>query len=92
MFKLSLKLMAGALLASTLLVGCGSSDNGDGEVSTGPTPTPTPTPTPPMEQTITAVVDYIRSLMASTGDNAEPAEVNGLTLAADDKAEPAAVN
>lgn len=91
MFKLSLKLMAGALLASTLLVGCGSSDNGDGQVSTGPI-TPTPTPTPPIEQTITAVVDYIRSLIASTGDNAEPTEVNGLTLAADDKAEPAVVN
>ena len=83
MFKLNSKLMTGAVLASALLAGCGG-DSGGGQVSTGPTP--------PMEQTITAVVDYIRNLIATTSDNTEPIDINGLTLAADDKSEPAVVD
>ena len=45
-----------------------------------------------MQQTITAVADYIRNLIASNGENTEPIDINGLTLAADDKAEPAVVD
>ena len=83
MFKLNSKLMTGAVLASALLAGCGG-DSGGGQASTGPAP--------PMEQTITAVADYIRNLIASNGENTEPIDINGLTLAADDKAEPAVVD
>ena len=83
------RLMAGAALASALLAGCGSS-SGDGQASTGPTPGPTPTP--PVQQTITAVADYVRNLIASNGANTEPMDTNGLTLVADDRSEPAAVN
>ena len=89
MFKLNSKLMTGAVLASALLAGCGG-DSGGGQFTTGPTPTPTPTP--PMQQTITAVADYIRNLIASNGENTEPIDINGLTLAADDQAEPAVVD
>lgn len=87
MFKLNSKLTAGAVLASALLAGCGGDSGGD-QFSTGPSPTPTP----PMERTITAVADYIRNLIASNGENTEPIDINGLTLAADDKAEPAVVD
>lgn len=92
MFKLNLKLMAGAALAGALLVGCGGGSGGSDSGDTGPVVVAPPGTQPPMEQTITSVVDYIRNLIASTGENAEPANVNGLTLASDDKAEPAAIN
>lgn len=92
-FKLHSKaLWTGAVLASALLAGCGGSDgDGDGgQVGTGPV---NPDPQPPVQQTITAVADYVRNLIAgSTADNTQPLDINGLTLAADDKAEPAAVN
>ncbi|MEO5607850.1 MAG: hypothetical protein ABIR13_09780 [Polaromonas sp.] len=82
MFKLNSKLMTGAVLTSALLAGCGG-DSG-GYASTGPTQ--------PMDQTITAVADYIRNLIASNGENTEPIDINGLTLATDDTSEPAPVN
>lgn len=83
------QLMAGAVLASAVLAGCGSSDS-SGQVGTGPN---SPDPQPPVQQTITAVADYVRSLIdGSTADNTEPRDINGLTLATDDQAEPAAVN
>ena len=83
------KLMAGAVLASAMLPGCGSSDSSD-QAGTGTNP---PVPQPPMQQTITAVADYVRDLIAgSTADNTAPRDINGLTLATDDQAAPAAVN
>ena len=90
MFKHPSKLMAGAVLASAFLAGCGSSSSdGDGQASTGPGTNP---PAPPVQQTITAVADYVRSLCASTGDKTEPVDINGLTLATDDRSEPAVVD
>ena len=92
MFKHHSKLMAGAVLASAFLAGCGSSSgDGDGgnQASTGPGTSP---PAPPVQQTITAVADYVRNLFASTGDKTEPVDINGLTLATDDRSEPAAVD
>lgn len=83
------KLMAGAVLAGAMLAGCGSSDSSD---QAGPGPNP-PGPQPPVQQTITAVADYVRNLIAgSTADNTEPRDINGLTLATDDQAAPATVN
>lgn len=79
MFKLNLKFTTGAALAGALLAGCGG---GSDSVAT----------TPPMSQTITDVAAYVANLMASTDANAEPMGLNGLTLVANDTAEPAVIN
>ena len=86
MFKLHSKLLTGAVLAGVLLSGCGGDSGGTGPV----TPEPTP-PTPPIQQTIDNVADYVRNLIASMGENSEPIDINGLTLATDDKSVPAPV-
>ena len=81
MSKLNLKLMAGALVCAAMLAGCGGDDDN------GSHPGPPPTPQP---QTISSVVEYINSLIASsTTDSSEPIDINPLTLATDDTAEPA---
>ena len=75
MFKRNSKLMAGAALCAVLLAGCG----GDGGRSAE---------APPKEQTITAVVEYLKNLIVRNGENTEPIDINPLTLAADDTSEP----
>jgi len=77
MFKLNSSLMAAAALSAVLLSGCG---DGNGVAAAPPGP---------MEETITAVVDYIQNLIASNGENTDPININPLTLAADDTSEPA---
>lgn len=80
MFKLNLKLMAVAALSAALLAGCGG--GGGGEVGVAPPPANPP-------QTITAVVDFIKGLFVSNGENSDPIDINSLTLAVNDTAEPA---
>ncbi len=77
MFKLNSRLMAGVALSAVLLAGCGGDGGGGGGGGV------------PKEQTITAVVEYIQNLIASNGENTDPIDINPLTLAADDKSEPA---
>ena len=84
MFKLTTKLMAGSALCAALLAGCGGGGDGNGGSQGAVTP-------PPGQQTITSVVDFIKNLIASNGENTDPIDINSLTLAADDNAEPAAV-
>jgi hypothetical protein len=82
MFTFNPRLMAGAALSAALLAGCGGSndDHGANNGAGGPPPGP-------VAQTITDVVAYINGLIG--GDSAEPVDINPLTLAADDAAEPA---
>jgi len=83
MFTFNPRLMAGAALSAALLAGCGgSSDDHGANGAGGPPPGP-------VAQTITDVVAYINSLIAGGSDSAEPVDINPLTLAADDGAEPA---
>ena len=84
MFKLTTKLMAGSALCAVLLAGCGGGGDDNGGSQGAVTP-------PPGQQTITSVVDFIKNLIASNGENTDPIDINSLTLAADDNAEPAAV-
>lgn len=79
MFTLNVKLMTGVALSALLLAGCGG--NNDDYVPPGPPPGP-------VAQTITDVVGYIQNLIASNGENTDPVDINSLTLAADDTAEP----
>lgn len=81
MFKLNLKLMACAALSAALLAGCGG--GGGGGVGA------TVAPPSGMAQTITSVVEFIKNLIASNGENTDPIDLNALTLAVDDTAEPA---
>ncbi len=86
MFKLNTKLMAGSALWAVLLAGCGGGDSNGGGLGAA-----VPPPSGGM-QTITAVADFIKNLIASNGENTDPIDINSLTLAADDNAEPAAVD
>ena len=80
MIKFNAKLMALGVLGAALLAGCGG-DVGGGSSAVDQ---------PPQEQTITAVADFIKNLFAS-GENSEPIDINPLTLAADDTADPVSV-
>lgn len=80
MFTLNAKLMTGVALSALLLAGCGG-NNDDYVPPAGPPPGP-------VAQTITDVVGYIQNLIASNGENTAPVDINLLTLAADDTAEP----
>ena len=84
MFKLNSKLMAGAALCAVLLAGCGGDGGGNGGRDGAVVP-------PPAEQTITSVVEFIKNLIASNSENSDPIDINSLTLAADDTAEPVPV-
>lgn len=82
MIKLNSRGLAGAALSAALLAGCGGGDGGGSHGVVTPPPEPVP-------QTITDVVAYLHQLIATTGENTEPVDVNALTLAADDTSEAA---
>ena len=84
MFKLNIKLLSAAALCAALLAGCGGGGDGNGNGLAGLTPQPA-------QQTVTAVVDFIKNLFVSNGENLDPIDINSLTLAVDDTAEPAPV-
>lgn len=84
MFKFESKLMAGAALSAMLLAGCGGSSGTD-VVTGGGAP-------PVANQTISDVFGFINQLIANNDANSEPIDINGLTLATDDTAEPTPVN
>ena len=84
MLKFKSKLMTAAALSAMLLAGCGGSSSGVGDAGGGVTP--------PANQTIADVVAFINQLIVSNDANSNPIDINGLTLATDDTAEPAVVN
>lgn len=84
MFKLNIKLLSAAALCAALLAGCGGGGDSNGNGLAGLTPQPA-------QQTVTAVVDFIKNLFVSNGENSDPIDINSLTLAVDDTAEPAPV-
>ena len=81
MHKLPSKWLVASLLATALVAGCG----GD---SSSPSVTAPPNPS----QSAQSVVDYILALMASsTTDLADPIDINSLTLATEDLADPSPI-
>ena len=82
MIKFNLKFTAGAALTALLLAGCGGGSSGSIADANQPGG----------NQTITDVVAYINSLIATVDGNSDPTDINGFTLASDDTAEPTALN
>ena len=77
-----------SVLATALLAGCGGGDI----VSSLPAPPPTPAPpAPSVGDTVSVLIQYVQQLIAATSDTSEPVDINGLTLVADDRAEPTAI-
>ena len=75
------RLMAAAALSALLLAGCGGNNDYNDQGSSGPQG--------PVAQTVSDVVAYINGLIAGTSDSAEPIDIDGLTLTADNGSESA---
>lgn len=75
--------MLASMLATALLAGCGG---GDSVTSSLPAP-----PAPSIGNTVSVLIQYVQQLIATTNDTSEPVDINGLTLVADDRAEPTAI-
>lgn len=83
MHKLNSKLVLTATLTAALLAGCGggsdssaSSDGGGGFALSD------------ISQNINTVFAYVSRLIADNGENTDPVDINGFTLATDDTASP----
>lgn len=79
MNKLNSKLMLTAVLAAALLAGCGGGGGGGGV---------TVDPATETGQSVMKTIAFIKSLIANNGENSDPIDINPLTLAVDDSAEP----
>ncbi len=84
MQKLNSKLVLAATLTAALLAGCGgggsSNSGGDaGGFSLMPSD---------ISQNIASVFDYISRLIALNGENSDPVDINGFTLATDETSAP----
>jgi hypothetical protein len=84
MHKFNAKLMAAVSLAAVLAVACG----GDDHVAVV---TPPPNPAAEAGQSVQKTVDYLNSLVAGTSDSSDPDNIDAVTLAVDDTAEPTAL-
>ena len=79
MYKINLKWLSAAALAAVFLAGCGGGGGGGGGAS--------------IENSTTALFKYVSGLIASsTDETSDPVDINGLTLAVDDSADPMPVN
>ena len=83
MHKLNSKRVLTAALTAALLAGCGggsdssaSSAGGGGFALSD------------ISQNINTVFEYVSRLIADNGENTDPADINGFTLATDDTASP----
>jgi hypothetical protein len=78
MNRLNTKLMP-VVLSAALVAGCGGGGGGGAEA----------VPAPDIGQSTTALVAFMNNMIAGTNETSEPIDINALTLAVDDKAEPA---
>lgn len=82
MHKLNSKLVLTAALSAALLAGCGGGGS-SGSQGGGLSLTPSD-----ISQNIATVFDYISRLIANNGENSDPVNINGFTLATDETASP----
>lgn len=91
--RLSLRHAAVAVAVAAALAGCGGSSNNAAPVVAPPVVSP-PVVTPPVvvvpdiSKSIADLFNYLSTLVASLSDSSDPVDVNALTLAVDDTAEP----
>ena len=78
MNRLNTKLML-AVLSTALVAGCGGGGGGGTEA----------TPAPGIGNSTTALVAFMNNMIAATNETSEPIDISALTLAVDDKTEPA---
>ena len=78
MHKLNIKMMVAAAMAAALVAACGGR-NDDG---------PVVDPATQVGQSVQKTIDFISNLIANNGENSDAIDVDGLTLAVDDTAEP----
>lgn len=83
MHKFSNQLLSAAALATVLISGCGGQNN---DVTTAPNPAAN------IDMSVSALVTYLNGLISGTSESADPVDVNPLTLAVDDTAEPTELN
>jgi len=77
MFKFNLKLTLAAVAVAALVAGCsGDNDNGGAAAPSD------------IGQSVTALVDFINRMITNDSENSDPIDINALTLAVDDSAEP----
>jgi hypothetical protein len=74
--------MLAVLLSAALVGGCGGGGGGGGGVEAAPAPAPD------IGQSTTALVAFMNAQIAATDEISDPIDVNALTLAVDDSAEP----
>ena len=82
MRKPNVKMLLAAASAAALVAACGGGDD------------PVVAPVDPATQTgqsVQKTIDYITSVIASNGENSDAVDVNAITLAVDDTAEPSAI-
>ena len=97
MHKLNSKLVLTAALTAALLAGCGGGDdNSSSDVGSGGSSSSDGggggggggLVVSDISQNINTVFDYISRLIANNGENTDPVDINGFTLATDDTANP----
>jgi hypothetical protein len=82
MHKLKRGLMLAAVLSAALVAGCGGGGGGGGGGGVAATPAPD------IGQSTTALVAFMNAQIAATDEISDPVDINALTLAVDDSAEP----
>ena len=82
MRKPNVKMMLAAASAAALVAACGGVNDD---------PVAVVDPATQTGQSVQKTIDYITSLIASNGENSDAVDVNAITLAVDDTAEPSAL-
>lgn len=82
MHKLNSKLVLTAALTAALLAGCGGGDDNSGNSARGGFAVSD------ISQNINTVFEYVSRLIANNGENTDPVDINGFTLATDETASP----
>ncbi len=80
MKKPNVKMMLAAASAAALVAACGGGNDD-----------PVVDPATQTGQSVQKTIDYITSVIANNGDTSDAVDVNAITLAVDDTAEPSAL-